>query len=143
MGGWAAAWAVLNEGYPTQAFPEELISFVVNTVNANHLEIIGVMVSSGGKITTLGEGDPTGAELIASSVQNGMTVNIWKVPSPPSIYDDPGVQAIMRQFSYPGASAIDEAYAIYLYLYGLPDDGMDAFIGWVERRVGGRQPYQP
>jgi hypothetical protein len=84
-----------------------------------------------------------GLTLVASQQFGDVTVRIWQLPGTVSFFADPGVQAIMRQFSYPGASSIDEAYAIYLYLHGLPADGMGAFIGWVERRVGGRQPYQP
>jgi len=131
LGGWEAAWVVL--GGSVNTFPSDLISFIVNTVNTKHLEIIGVeVITNFRSYVALGTVDLTGAKLIASSVQNGVTVNIWQVPKGGSFYDDPGIQEIMRRFSYPGSNPVEEAYAIYLYSNHLSDGigGWDDFETW-------------
>jgi hypothetical protein len=143
MGGWEAAWVGL--GGSRNSFPSHMIKFIVDTVNKNKLEIIGVQLIFGSNTKSLGFVDLTNATLVASTVEDGILVNIWKVPSRGSIYDDPGVQAVIRQYSYPGSNPLEEDYAIYLYIHGLPDDSFNDLITWIQGRMGVSlaQPFSP
>jgi hypothetical protein len=118
MGGWITYWDAANASNPgpDKAFPADLISHIVDTVNANNLTIIGaIFIPAIGPDISLGSVDLTGATLVSFEVKDGVTVSIWKTPSGGNFYDDPNVQAIQRQFSYPGSDPLAEALALYEY----------------------------
>jgi RHS repeat-associated protein len=132
-GGFRAAWGVMG-GNP-ESYPVDAIEFIRNTVNDLGLTIVAARVTLPGQMPTATSGFPSdvaaSATLVVSSVRDGITINIWQLPSSGSIFDDPGVQAIMTAYSLPGSDPAAEAEAIYNYLTGSPALGSSCGgTGW-------------
>jgi RHS repeat-associated protein len=118
--GMARGWTAMEQAYHVDAGPPPMqaLKFIVSTLNDHSLELVGTeLVFPDGRDLKSGTVPSNGgqATLVDSRFIEGMTVNVWQLPSDPSFYDSPGIQAILFQFSLPGSDPVAEGEAIYNY----------------------------